>query len=575
MLRSRLFGPSGRSRCHGGMRLGLLATAVLAGCGGSSPRDDANLTEEDLWDARTQAPIDFGPGPGIAPTGLRTQALGAESLAMGARAEGVPNGPPDAHVKGMFGAPFSWPIIPIHLVLLPDGRVLAYGSKPSGYQGALMNYSVWDPALGTGDNAKQLLDNTTGTDIFCGGQALLPASGNVLLVGGDRIVNGQRNYANRDVNVFTPADDKITRKGQSMVFQRWYATVVTTATGEQVVLGGRIDRSYEGDSDYPPTDASYASTPEVYSAAQGWRTLKAAASEFAYGSRMQSWNYPRAWLGPDGRVVVLTTSGKIFALDTAGDGALQELPGTLGRGAFMLPATMYLPGKILAVRDEGVVVVVDINGASPIVTPTARLSADRKFANTTILADGKVWVNGGSTTGNDLAGAVHASETWDPATGQWTMTARAAKARLYHSTAMLMPDGSVLTGGGGGPGPVFNLNAEIYYPPYLFKPDGSGEPAVRPVIEQAPGTGRWGDHIGVTMLDDKTIDKVALVRFGGVTHAFGNDQRYLSPVFSQSGRHLTVHLPASANRAPPGFYLLFALDKQGVPSKARVLRLGA
>ena len=77
------------------------------------------------------------------------------------------------------------------------------------------------------------------------------------------------------------------------------------------------------------------------------------------------------------------------------------------------------------------------------------------------------------------------------------------------------------------------------------------------------------------MFNDKTIDKVALIRFGGVTHAFGNDQRYLALSFSQSGQHLTVNLPVSANRAPPGFYLLFALDAQGVPSKARVLRLGA
>jgi len=550
-------------------RLGLflLASAALVGCGGSAPHDESALTEEDRWDAEAAAPVDYGAGPGIAPE--RPMALSQAKL------EGIPSGPPDAHQKGVFGAAFSWPIIPIHVVLLPDGRVLAYGSKTSGYQGALQNYSVWDPALGTGDNAKQLLDNTTGTDIFCGGQALLPATGNVLLVGGDRIVNDQRNYANDDVNVFTPADDKITRKSQAMAFQRWYSTTVTTANGEQVVLGGRVDRFYEGDSHYPPTDDSYASTPEVYSVAQGWRTLKAAKSEFAYGSSAMSWSYPRAWLAPDGRVVVLAASGKTFALDTAGNGALDELPSTLPRGAFNLPGAMFLPGKILSVRDAGAAVEVDLNGASPVVTPTAPLSADRQFGNATILADGKVWVSGGSTTGNDLAGALYATETWDPATGHWTATARAAKARLYHSTAMLLPDGSVLTGGGGGPGPVFNLNAEIYYPPYLYKPDGSGEPAIRPIIESAPTAGSWGQQIGVTMFNDKTIDKVALVRFGGVTHAFGNDQRYLALSFSQSGQHLTVNLPASANRAPPGFYLLIALDAQGVPSKARVLRLGA
>jgi hypothetical protein len=437
-----------------------------------------------------------------------------------------------------------------------------------------MHYTVWDPSLGTGDASIQMLENTTGTDIFCGGQVLMPG-GNVLLIGGDRIVNEQRNYANADVNLYTPSDDRIIRKAQPMAFQRWYATAVTTANGEQVVLGGRIDRDYEGDAQYPPTDASYASAPEVYSNAAGWRTLTSARSEFAYGTSQMSWSYPRAWLGPDGRVVVLTNAGKVFALDTAGSGALDELPSTLPRGAYNLPATMYLPGRILAVRTEAEAVVVDINGASPVVSQTASLSADRRFANATTLADGKVWVNGGSTTGNDLAGARYASEAWDPATGRWTTTAHAAKARLYHSSAMLLPDGSVLTGGGGGPGPVFQLNAEIYYPPYLFKPDGSGEPAIRPIIEAAPTAGGWGDSIDVTMLNEKTIDKVALVRFGGVTHAFGNDQRYLPLGFSQNGTRLTVQLPVSANRAPPGYYMLFALDAYGVPSKAKVLRLGA
>jgi hypothetical protein len=436
-----------------------------------------------------------------------------------------------------------------------------------------LHYSVWDPSLGTGDASKQLLGNTTGTDIFCGGQALLPG-GNVLLVGGDRIVNEQRNYANDNVNLFTPSDDRITRKAQPMSFQRWYATTLTTAEGEQVVIGGRVDRDYEGDSQYPPTDASYASTPEVYSNATGWRSLTAAKSDVAYGRSQMSWSYPRAWLGPDGRVVVLTNSGKLFALKTTGAGALDELAATLPPGAFNLPGAMYLPGKILSMRDEAKAVVVDLNGASPVVTPTSPLSANRLFGNATVLADGKVWVNGGSTTGNDLAGARYASETWDPATGLWTLTARATKARLYHSSSMLMPDGSVLTGGGGGPGPVFNLNAEIYYPPYLFKPDGSGEPAVRPIIDAAPTAGHWGDDIQVAMHDEKTIEKVALVRFGGVTHAFGNDQRYLPLGFSQQGARLSVQLPVSPNRAPPGYYMLFALDARGVPSKARVLRLG-
>ncbi|HEV8690988.1 MAG TPA: galactose oxidase-like domain-containing protein [Ideonella sp.] len=553
--------------------LKLLAVAALASCGGSTGPDASALTEEDRAGAAA-APVDYGAGPGVA---LREEDEGRESALAQQILGGisVPVGPPDANVKGVFGAPFSWPIIPLHVILLPDGRVVSYGSKPSGVQSGLLHYAIWDPSLGMGAKSKLLLSNTTGTDIFCAGQALLPGSGNVLIVGGDRLVNGQRNYANKDVNLFTPADNALTKQSQSMAYQRWYATLITTASGEQAVLGGRDDRYYEGNDQYPPTEDTYSSIPEVYNATTGWRTLSTAKSDFAYGAVLQSWNYPRAWWGPDGKVVIFVTSGKIFSLDVTGTGSVVQLPGTLPSGEYNLPAAMYQPGKILALRDAAQAVVVDVNGASPVITPTGSLMGDRQFGNATILADGRVWANGGSSTANDLAGAFYQSETWDPATGAWTPGATAAKARLYHSISMLMPDGTVLTGGGGAPGPVANTNAEIYFPPYLYKTDGSGLPATRPGILTAPTAAGWGQVIPVAMNNKNVVARMTLVRFGAVTHAFSNEQRFQDLSFTQNGKNLNVTLPASANNAPPGYYMLFAVDANGVPSKAKVLRLGS
>ena len=560
-------------RRTGRFALQLLAAAALASCGGSSAPDPENQALEDQASA-DMAPIDYGAGPGEPASG-RASALGQPSVGSTVQSITVPPGGAEAHLKGVFGEAFSWPLIPLHTVLLPDGRVLSFGTKPSGVQSGLLHYALWDPALGTGAESKLLLSNTTGTDIFCAGQALLPGSGNVLLVGGDRIVNGKRNYANSDVNLFTPADNKLTKQSQSMAYQRWYATLVTTASGEQAILGGRIDRAFEGNSQYPPTDDTYASTPEVYSATSGWRTLTGAINESAYGSKVQAWNYPKAWWSPQGKVLVLTVKGEIFTLDVAGAGSVAKVPGVLPTGAYNLPAAMYQPGKILSLRAAAKASVVDINGGTPVVTPTASLSADRRFGNATVLADGKVWANGGSSTGNDLVGARYDSETWDPATGAWTLGATAAKARLYHSISMLMPDGSVLTGGGGAPGPITQLNAEIYFPPYLYKTDGSGLPADRPVITAAPTAGTWGETLAVTMADTNPVTRMTLVRFGAVTHAFGNDQRFQDVSFTQNGQDLAVTLPASANYAPPGFYMLFALDAQGVPSHAKIVRLGS
>jgi hypothetical protein len=551
----------------------VLALSALAGCGGALPPDDSALAEEDRRSSTAgTAPIDYGDGPGLV-RGADDRRHGLAARLPGA----IPPGGPEAHLKGQFGAPFNWPVIPLHMVLLADGRVLSYGSKPDGWQGALLHYSLWDPALGTGDSSMTLLPNTTGTDVFCAGQALLPGSGNVLLVGGDRIVNGQRNYANSDVNLFTPADNLLARQPAAMAFQRWYATMVTSASGEAIVMGGRIDRFYEGNEQYPPTDDTYASTPEIYNPLTGWRTLTGATSDNAYGALAQSWNYPRAWWNPRGTVTILTTVGKVLELDPSGTGTVTQTgaPGTLPQGAYNLPAVMIAPGKLLAVRQGGVAAQVDINSATPLVTPTGSLSADRRFGNATLLPDGRVWANGGSSTGNDLVGAVYDSEVWTPSTGTWSTWAAAAKARLYHSTSMLMPDGTVLTGGGGAPGPVSNLNAEIFYPPYLYQTDGSGLPAVRPVIAAAPTAANWGQKLAVQMAAKAPVSRVTLVRFGAVTHAFGNDQRFQDLSFTQVGKKLNVRMPATANAAPPGFYMLFALDAQGVPSVARVMRVGS
>lgn len=143
-----------------------------------------------------------------------------------------------AHLTGAFGPLHNWPIIPIAMMLMPDGKIFAYGSNPNGTQGAKMYYATWDPSLGTGGSAFTLLQNTTNTDIFCAGHSIIPATGQALVVGGDALVNGIRNYANSDVNIFDPVTSTLIRQSQQMAYKRWYATSVTSPTGEHIVLGG-------------------------------------------------------------------------------------------------------------------------------------------------------------------------------------------------------------------------------------------------------------------------------------------------------------------------------------------------
>jgi hypothetical protein len=167
----------------------------------------------------------------------------------------------------------------------------------------------------------------------------------------------------------------------------------------------------------------------------------------------------------------------------------------------------------------------------------------------------------------------HSVEIWDPATGRWSLGAKAQKPRLYHSSALLLTDGTLLSLGGGAPGPVLNMNAEIYYPPYLFARDGSGRLAPRPAITAAPATLPLGSVFTVSVGAGAEIGRVTLVRHGSATHNINVDQRFLDLPFTQAGSQLRVTAPASPRTAIPGYYMLFVFDRAGVPSVARILRV--
>jgi hypothetical protein len=538
---------------------------ALSACGGgdSDPQADklARITEagatpalEDLHSA--PAPVDDGTGE---PPVVGTRSPGASE-----RASALALAPPGApNVSGRFTAAFNWPLIPIHTVVLPDGRVMSYGSDTVGQQQlGRFNYAIWDPTLGTGTQAHLLLPNETATDIFCSAQIVLPRTGEVLITGGDKKINGVGNYSLPDVTFFDYLSNTLRRSPQSMAQPRWYPSVVTLTDGNALVLGGRDD----------PVPTAAIATPELYDVATGWRSLPGATSSNAYGNTGTEWYYPRAWTAPNGLVFVATNAGGTYRMNPAGTGSITQLPLTLPPGSHFLPSVMYAPGKILSLRLGAKAGVIDINGATPTYAATSNVSQERLWAGSTVLADGRVFVSGGSTQENLAVDVAYQSELWNPATGTWTAGATASRMRLYHSTSMLLPDGRVLTAGGGAPGPVTNLNAEIYEPPYLFKVDGNY--ATRPVIQSAPLQAAWATPFTV-QTNTTGISKVAFIKTGSVTHSVDFDQRFISLAYSQSGNTLTVQAPASTTLAPPGNYMVFVFDSAGVPSVAKIVRLAA
>jgi hypothetical protein len=172
--------------------------------------------------------------------------------------------------------------------------------------------------------------------------------------------------------------------------------------------------------------------------------------------------------------------------------------------------------------------------------------------------------------------AAREAEVWNPATGEWTTLAANDVMRVYHSVSLLLPDGTVLHGASGDamaiqPGgsvvPVPNeRNHEIFSPPYLFR-------GARPRITTAPTTVGYGEVFPVATPNAAQITDVRWIRLGSVTHAFDMGQRANTLSFTATETTVEVTAPANANLAPPGYYQLFILNRNGVPSEGQVIRV--
>jgi len=189
-----------------------------------------------------------------------------------------------------------------------------------------------------------------------------------------------------------------------------------------------------------------------------------------------------------------------------------------------------------------------------------------------------VLVVGGTTDGKDARAILHA-EQYDPEADRWSTLAAASVPRVYHSVALLLPDGRVWVAGSnhngdrnrrGDRGTARDrreLRIEIFSPPYLFA-------GPRPLLLAAPEETLPGGAFTVATPEPEAIGAVVLHRAGSVTHAFDADQRHVALAFERrAGGQLAVAAPPDNAVAPPGYYLLFLVSRDGVPSVGRFLRV--
>jgi galactose oxidase len=438
--------------------------------------------------------------------------------------------------SGEWSAPFSWPIVAVHLHLLPSGQVLSWGR--------IGEPQVWDPETGNFRSAP------TETMVFCSGHAFLP-DGRLLVTGGH--LDDERGL--RDANIFDGSSEAWAPV-QPMSRARWYPTSTTLADGEVLTLAGTDERGLD------------VETPEVWTG-NSWRSLDGARRILPY--------YPRTFVAPNGLVFYAGELAQSAYLDPNGAGHWTPVAtSNYGRRDYG-SAVMYRPGKVMIVggsdppdgQPTRTAELIDLNQPAPFWRYTDPMTYPRRQFNATLLPDGEVLVTGGTASAgfSERAGAVYAPELWDPATAKWSIMASNQVKRVYHSTTLLLPDGRILsTGSGDGPGLPRELNAEIFSPPYLFW-------GPRPVIAGAPAEVGYGEAFFVATPDAGRVARVSLVRLSSVTHAFDQNQRFSDLSFRKTAGGLTVTAPETSMIAPPGHYLLFILDGNAVPSTASIIRI--
>ena len=444
---------------------------------------------------------------------------------------------------GHWASPVSWPVVAIHATLLPNGRVLSYGRMNAPP-------AVWDPASGSSTTVPEP------ADLFCSGQALLP-DGRLLVAGGH---SGTDNFGTRTTYLFDAGTGSWTRS-QDMQNGRWYPTNTTLASGELLTISG-------GD-----TAGVRNLIPEVWQSG-AWRALTSASRYVPY--------YPMMFAAPDGRVFMAGPERATAYLNTSGTGSWAPGPSSNFGSRDYGSAVMYDGGKILLVgggSPTATAEVIDLN-AGGAWRYVGSMKVARRQLNATLLADGTVLVTGGSNaTGFNTAptdSRVLTAERWDPATEQFTSLGSMSHNRLYHSTAMLLPDGRVLSMGSGQPaatGLSDDYTAELFTPPYLFNLDGT--PAARPQITNAPSSVSYGAAFTVETPQASTITRATWIRLSSVTHAFNQNQRMNRLTVTVTGSTtVTVTAPSGPNAAPPGHYMLFLINGNGVPSVAKIIRIG-
>jgi hypothetical protein len=441
--------------------------------------------------------------------------------------------------------------------VLATGEVLFYYYPPPG--GTISNAVLLNPATGA------VTDVTLpfAADIFCSGLAIMP-NGQVLVTGGnlEGVASGHSGTFN--TTIFNPFTSTWST-GQSMNYARWYPSTVELANGSMLELSGNNQAG-----------TLIQNAMESYSySANTWTALPTSAN--MPPSTLHWSSYPRMAVLPSGQVFLAAPDAMSYQFNPSTN--VWSYVATTNFGARFYAPHVLLPGLQQVLVAGGSLVegppggaatntaeVINFSATTPAWSYTGSMTYARENENLVLLANGTVLAVGGGGGGGVFLNSVLTPELYNPSTGQWTLMAPQIVSRTYHSTAVLLPDGRVISAGTNDRGSL-EQTYEIFSPPYLFN-------GARPTITAVPTSLAYAANFTITTPDAASIASVALIRPGATTHADDFDQRYVSLSFTVGSGQITATAPASGNYAPPGYYMVVILNSSGVPSVMRFVKLG-
>ena len=536
----------------------------------------------------------------------------------------------DSDVVGQWSAPIDWNVTAIHSILLPDETVMTFGSygidkkesdkdirsnkkititdgreleRDSGshqWRGHDVNsgidFDIWDPKKGVGDNSHILFKQPVVMDAFCSVVRVLD-NNRVFILGGNKNQDTNLPDTQNQTMIYDVLNQKFSLSN-NLNFKRWYASVVITGDEKMFIFGGE-----------DVTNKKLSTIPEMIDLKnidQGWKILEQADSNDLFGNKdADEWNYPRTFLSSDGNIVGISYN-KTWVMDVNNNYRVMktgEIPLVKSGISKVLEHSnpnfddhkkdnlkLLTIGSAVGSRNSVVMIekdkvlvfggkqqgeeyspsnkvfLIDFSDSfKPQIKELKSMNFARSNGNATIMPDGNIFLNGGHSY-TDLEFSVFTPEIYNPNTQTTKEMSNSYFRRNYHASSLLLPDGRILTAGGD------VWNAEIFYPHYLFTKDINNKTvlAKRPQIVNLDKDIKRGEKVEIEVNGE--ISKVSLISTGSTTHAQGSESKFRNINFTKvSNDKIEIKLDNNSNNLQNGTYLLFVLNSKGTPSEGKIV----